>query len=90
VRDIRKLERETSKGADDGIQEVVEGYCHAVRAALTDDGYPPLDASGLTLQQRLRAIDHSLERVDKKGVSKALEPAKTDHREGIRANRTPV
>lgn len=67
VRGVRKLERESSKGANDGIQEVVEGYCQAVRAALTDDGYPPLDASGLTLQQRLSAIDHSLERVDKKG-----------------------
>lgn len=67
VRDVRKLERAASKEADDGIQEVVEGYCQAVRAALTDDGYPPLDAAGLTLQQRLSAIDHSLERVDKKG-----------------------
>lgn len=67
VRGVRKLERETRKEADGGIQEVVEGYCQGVRAALTDDGYPPLDASGLTLQQRLSAIDHSLERVDKKG-----------------------
>ncbi len=67
VRDVRKLERETSKGADEGIKAVVEGYCQAVRAALTDDGYPPLDASGLTFQQRLSAIEHSLERVDEKG-----------------------
>jgi len=67
VRDVRKLERETSKGGEDGIKAVVEGYCQAVRAALTDDGYPPLDASGLTLQQRLSAIEHSLERVDEKG-----------------------
>ncbi len=67
VRDVRKLERAASKAANDGIQEVVEGYCQAVRAALTNDGYPPLDAAGLTLQQRLSAIDHSLERVDKKG-----------------------
>lgn len=67
VRDVRKLERAASKEADDGIKEVVEGYCQAVRAALTDDGSPPLDAAGLTLQQRLSAIDHSLERVDKKG-----------------------
>lgn len=67
VRGVRKLERETSKEPDDGIKVVVEGYCQAVRAALTDDGYPPLDAAGLTLQQRLSAIDHSLERVDKKG-----------------------
>lgn len=67
VRNIRKLERETSKEPDNGIKEVVEGYCQAVRAALTDDGYPPLDASGLTLEQRLSAIEHSLERVDEKG-----------------------
>lgn len=67
VRNVRKLERETSKGIDEGIKEVVEGYCQAVRAALSDDGYPPLDASGLTLQQRLSAIEHSLERVDEKG-----------------------
>jgi len=31
--------------------------------ALTDDGRPPLDASGLRLQQRLNAIEQSLERV---------------------------
>lgn len=67
VRGVRKLERESSKEANDSIKEVVEGYCQAVRAALTDDGYPPLNASGLTLQQRLSAIDHSLERVDRKG-----------------------
>lgn len=59
MRDIRKLERETSQGTDDGLQKGVEGSCQAVRAALTDDGYPPLDASGLTLQKRLSAIDHS-------------------------------
>jgi Transposase, Mutator family len=67
VRGVRKLERESRKEVDDGSKEVVAGYCQAVRAALTDDGYPPLDAAGLTLQQRLSAIDHSLERVDKKG-----------------------
>lgn len=66
-RGVRKLERESSKETDDGIKEVVEGYCQAVRAALTDDGYPPLDAAGVAFHQRLSAIDHSLERVDKKG-----------------------
>ena len=90
VRGVRKLERESSKEANDSIKEVVEGYCQAVRAALTDDGYPPLNASGLTLQQRLSAIDHSLERVIEKGGSKALESAKADDLKGIRANRTFV
>jgi len=36
--------------------------------ALTDDGRPPLDASGLRLQQRLNAIEQSLERVAQKGL----------------------
>lgn len=67
VRGVRKIERGVSKQPDAGINEVVTGYCQAVRAALTDDGRPPLDASGLTLQQRLSAIDASLERVAQKG-----------------------
>ena len=41
---------------------------HAVRNALTDDGPPPLSASGLQLHERLTAIQESLERVDKKGL----------------------
>jgi hypothetical protein len=41
----------------------VRGYCAAVRAALTDDGLPPLVASGLKLHERLTRIADSLERV---------------------------
>lgn len=67
VRGVRKIERSVSQEPDNGMNEVVEGYCQAVRAALTDDGRPPLDAAGLTLQERLNAIDHSLERVAQKG-----------------------
>lgn len=69
VRGVRKLERAVNKESDNGMNEVVEGYCQAVRAALTDDGRPPLDASGLTLQKRISAIDGSLERVSQKGDS---------------------
>ena len=47
--------------------EVVRGYCSAVRSALTDDGRPPLEASGLKLHERLGAINASLERVAGKG-----------------------
>jgi hypothetical protein len=47
--------------------EVIRGYCSAVRSALTDDGHPPLAASGLTLYDRLTAISTSLERVAKRG-----------------------
>jgi hypothetical protein len=45
----------------------VRGYCAAVRSALTDDGRPPLDASGLKLHDRLSAIAASLEQGAKKG-----------------------
>ncbi|NDJ18793.1 hypothetical protein GS601_16100 [Myxacorys almedinensis A] len=68
VRGVRQIERTGSQEPDNGMNEVVAGYCQAVRAALTDDGHPPLDASGLTLQQRLSAIDHSLEQMAQKGI----------------------
>ena len=41
----------------------MRGYCAAVRAALTDDGLPPLAASGLKLHDRLSQIAASLDRV---------------------------
>ena len=58
VRGIRKIERQAEKkeateGEDDAEAEVVRGYCAAVRAALTDDGLPPLAAPGLKLHDRL-------------------------------------
>ena len=62
VRGVRKIERQ-SEDDDDGIAEVVRGYCAAVRAALTDDGRPPLAASGLKLLDRLEQIVASLDRV---------------------------
>jgi hypothetical protein len=46
---------------------VVQGYCAAVRSAITDDGPAPLAASGLTLKQRLEKVAASLERVVEKG-----------------------
>jgi hypothetical protein len=46
---------------------VVRGYCAAVRRALTDDGRPPLDASGLKLHDRLSAIATSLAQGAKRG-----------------------
>jgi hypothetical protein len=67
VRGIRKIERaaeqKTEAGEDDAEAEVVRGYCAAVRAALTDDGLPPLAASGLKLQDRLGRIAASLDHV---------------------------
>jgi hypothetical protein len=66
VRGVRPIERRLA-GRRDPEAEVVRGYCAAVRSALTDDGRPPLDASGLKLHARLTAITASLERVEKRG-----------------------
>ena len=67
VRGIRPIERaaekEAEEGEDDAEAEIVRGYCAAVRAALTDDGLPPLAASGLKLHDRLSRIAASLDRV---------------------------
>ena len=55
VRGIRPIERQAEQtGEDDEEAEIVRGYCAAVRAALTDDGLPPLAAAGLKLHERLR------------------------------------
>jgi hypothetical protein len=70
VRGVRKIERRI-EGRTDPDAEAIQGYCSAVRSALTDDGRPPLDASGLKLYERLSAIGKSLDRVEEKGVCRA-------------------
>ena len=62
ARGIRPIERQV-EGRDDAEAEAIRGYCAAVRAALTDDGRPPLVASGLKLRDRLAEIAASLDRV---------------------------
>jgi len=66
VRGVRPIER-ALEGREDPEVEAVRGYCLAVRSAITDDGHPPLAASGLKLHERLSAIHDSVERVSKKG-----------------------
>ena len=61
VRTDRGVERRT-EGRTDPEAEVIRGYCSAVRSALTDDGRPPLEASGLKLHARLTATAGSLGR----------------------------
>ena len=61
VRGIRPIERRI-EGRDDAEAEAVRGYCAAVRSALTDDGRPPLEASGLKLHDRLTRVAESLDR----------------------------
>jgi hypothetical protein len=66
VRGVRTIERSVTD-SDNQVSETVRGYCLAVRSALTHDGRPPLEASGLKLQEKLLLIEESLERVAKKG-----------------------
>jgi len=67
VRGVRKVERAV-EGRSGPEAEVVRGYCSAVRSAITDDGRPPLEASGLKLHARLGAISGSLGRVEARGA----------------------
>ena len=66
VRGVRPIERAV-EGRDDPAARAVRGYCAAVRSAVSDDGRPPLEASGLKLHARLRAVHASLGRASKGG-----------------------
>ena len=66
VRGVRPIERAV-EGREDAEARAVRGYGAAVRSALTDDGRPPLAASGLKLHDRLTAVAARLERVAEKG-----------------------
>jgi hypothetical protein len=69
VRGVRPIER-ALEGRDDREAEAARGYCAAVRSAITDDGRPPLAASGLKLRARLEAVADSLDRVAEKGAAR--------------------
>jgi hypothetical protein len=84
VRGVRPVERQAEKEAS-GEAEVVHDYCAAVRAALTDDGRPPLAASGLKLQERLALIAARLGRVANKAgrLPRGLERLRRLLRRGL-------
>nr|WP_235932715.1 ISNCY family transposase [Dictyobacter arantiisoli] len=66
IRGVCPIER-TLEYRQDTEAEVIRDYCLAVRSALTDDGRPPLSASGLKLHERIAQITASLARVSGKG-----------------------
>ena len=66
VRGVRPIERAV-EGREDPEAQALRGYCAAIRSALTDDGRPPLAASGLRLHDCLEAVAASLARVTQKG-----------------------
>lgn len=68
VRGIRPIERKVEGRQDADAEaeaeaEAIRGYCAAARSALTDDGRPPLEASGLKLRDRPGQVAESLDRV---------------------------
>jgi hypothetical protein len=84
VRGVRPIERRAEQQHDEPA-EVVCDYCAAVRAALTDDGRPPLAACGLKLQDRLTKILASLDRVASKAgrLPRGLEKLRRLLRRGL-------
>ncbi|BDP40352.1 hypothetical protein DAETH_03210 [Deinococcus aetherius] len=62
LRGVRKLERSLEVRTDLPARVLLD-YCLAVRGALTDDGRPPLAASGLKLRRRIQEVEGSLARV---------------------------
>ena len=69
VRGVRPIER-ALEGREEPAAELARGYCAAVRSAVTDDGRPPLAASGLKLKARLEAVADSLDRVAERGAGR--------------------
>ena len=72
VRGVRPIER-SLEGHSDEEAQTVRDYCLAVRSSLTDDGRPPLEASGLKLHARLTQMSASIDRVaEKRGFPSSL------------------
>lgn len=89
VRGVRPVERQAEAQA--GVEAaIVRDYCVAVRSALTDDGRPPLAASGLRLHDRLTAIRQSLDRVAKKGAPARAAEAASDPEGCVERDGGPV
>lgn len=66
IRGIRAIERSVQND-DLPLSKIIQEYCLAVRSAITDDGRPPLCASGLKLRERLTKISQSINKMSKKG-----------------------
>src|SRR5205807_10673054 len=85
LRGVRPIERalEEHKTPEN---EAIRGYCLAVRAALTDDGRSPLQASGLRLYDRITQVSDSIARgKTKKRLPPALKLLKQLLTKGLKA-----
>ena len=89
VRGVRPLEHQLEQSKEKDA-EILRQYCVAVRAALTDEGRPPLAAAGLRLQTRLTQIRDSLQRVAEKGAVQALGTITSAPQQGITSHSSLV
>jgi MULE transposase domain len=71
LRGVRPIERALEERSTPE-NEAIQGYCLAIRAALTDDGRSPLQASGLKLYDRVTQVSDSIARVQEKKDSPRL------------------
>ncbi|UQN09166.1 hypothetical protein [Deinococcus sp. QL22] len=77
LRGVKKIES-ALEARQDPQARVLLDYALTVRSALTDDGRPPLVASGLRLQERIQHIHDSLERLEETPQKKGgVKPIKT-------------
>src|SRR6266849_6230451 len=87
LRGVRPIERALEERSTPE-NEVIRGYCLAVRAALTDDGRSPLQASGLTLYDRITQVSDSIARVQEKKLPPALKLVQQLLTKGMKATTT--
>ncbi|HEY4384353.1 MAG TPA: hypothetical protein VGN34_07770 [Ktedonobacteraceae bacterium] len=72
LRGVRPIERALEERRTPE-NEAIRGYCLAVRAALTDDGHSPLQASGLKLYARVTQVSDSIARAQGKKTSSSFK-----------------
>ena len=89
VRGVCSLERALEE-CSDLEAEAMRGYCLAIRSSLTDDGRVPLEASGLTLQERLMQISDSIARVEQKKSTASLKALAAASHQGLAAHSRAV
>lgn len=74
IRGIRSVEKKIKEASQDGQKElppeleVIDGYTHAMRAVLLEDGRPPLDPPGIKIYEQLQQIEQSIANCLKKGA----------------------
>jgi hypothetical protein len=72
IKDVEKKIKYQSESADGILSpelEVIDGYTHALRSILLEDGRAPLDPPGIKVYERLQQVQTSIGNCLKKGAS---------------------